>query len=288
MIYVSTGGNTKQTAFNTSCDYAEVGVTNCELSGGLYDPVINTSIKLLARNGNVQLHNYFPPPYDPFVINLASSDRDIVARTKKHMQLALELSAEIGTFLYSFHAGFLLDPKVNELGGSIEMGSMSSRKNAMKRFIENVNDIALYAERLGASLLIENNVLSHKNYEYFRGNPFLMVDVDESKFVMEETADNVSLLLDVAHLKVSSASIGFDKVDYLEALDPWVCAYHFSDNDGFSDSNDPVREDSWFWPYIKTNLTYYSLEVYGKSTLELVDQVKLTEAMLKISNSLPI
>jgi len=288
MIYISTGGNANQTAFKTVCDYAEVGVTNCELSGGLYDPEISTSLQFLARDSNVQLHNYFPPPQEPFVINLASVDRDTVERTKKHIQFALGLTAEIGTYLYSFHAGFLLDPKVEELGRRVEKRPLISRKEAMKRFVDNVNDLALYAERLGASLLIENNVLSHKNHEYFGDNPFLMADAEECEFVMKETADNVSLLVDVAHLKVSATSLGFDKIDFLEVLEPWIRAYHLSDNNGLSDSNEPVREDSWFWPHIRNDLGYYSLEVYGKSPQELAEQVKLTETVLKINRSVSI
>ncbi len=285
MIYVSTGGNTNQTAFKTACDYAEVGVTNCELSGGQYDPEISTSLQFLARHGNVQLHNYFPPPKEPFVINLASDDPDIVEKTKKHIQFALDLSVEIGAHLFSFHAGFLLDPKVNELGKRVEKRPLICRKEAIKRFVGNVNDLALYAEKLGASLLVENNVLSHKNHEYFEDNPFLMADAEECEFVMKETEDNVSLLVDVAHLKVSATSLGFDKVEFLKSVDPWIHAFHLSDNDGLSDSNEPVREDSWFWQHIRTDLDYYSLEIYGTSPQELAKQVKLTETILKMNSS---
>jgi sugar phosphate isomerase/epimerase len=285
MIYVSTGGNSHQTAFKTACDYSEVGIANCELSGGLYDPEVATNVQFLVRDCNVQLHNYFPPPQEPFVLNLASFDRYTLERTKKHIQSAIELTAEIGAYIYSFHAGFLLDPKVEDLGRRIEKRSLNSRNKAMNQFVDNVNNLALYAEKLGVTLLIENNVLSHMNHEYFGGNPFLMVDEKECEFVMKETAKNVSLLVDVAHLKVSATSLGFEKVDFLKVLDPWIYAYHLSDNDGLSDKNEPVLEDSWFWPHIRTDLDYYSLEVYGKSPQELAEQVKLTEKLLNIDRS---
>lgn len=284
MIYLSTGGAENQTAFNTVEEYTNVGVENFELSGGLHDPEIRSNLQILAKDRAIQLHNYFPPPKVPFVINLASKNPTIVAQTKKHIQFALDLSAEIGSYLYSFHAGFLLDPKVDELGKRVEKRQLINRKDAMDRFIENVNDMALYAEKLGASLFIENNVLSHNNFEYFGDNPFLMANAEECKFVMEETPDNVSLLVDVAHLKVSATSLGFDKVEFLKSVDPWIRAFHLSDNNGLSDSNEPVREDSWFWPYIRTDLDYYSLEIYGTSPIELVKQIKLTESMLKKNN----
>jgi len=281
MIYVSTGGCAEQTAFKTATEFSKVGIKSCEMSGGLFDPDIRENLQLLVNDASVQLHNYFPPPKEPFVINLASADHDVVMQTKKHIQHALDLSAEIGSRLYSFHAGFLLDPKVNELGKRVEKRPLINRNEAMKRFVENVNEMAVYAEKLDASLLIENNVLSHNNYEYFGDNPFLMADAEECEIIMKETANNVSLLVDVAHLKVSATSLGFDKVEFLKSVEPWVRAFHLSDNDGLSDSNEAVLEDSWFWPHILTELDYYSLEIYRTSPKELAEQVKLTKSMLK-------
>ena len=90
------------------------------------------------------------------------------------------------------------------------------------------------------------------------------------------------LLIDVAHLKVSANSLGFDRLKFLKSVYPWIRACHLSDNDGLSDSNESVKEDSWFWKHIPSNLDYYSLEVYGKNPIELAEQVKLTQSMLKI------
>ena len=71
--------------------------------------------------------------------------------------------------------------------------------------------------------------------------------------------------------------------NFLETVSPWIRAYHLSENDGLSDSNKPVTKDSWFWPYIKKNLDYYSLEVYGNSPQELFEQLRLTESQIKIN-----
>lgn len=280
MIYVSTGGYAEQTAFKTATELSKVGIKSYEMSGGLYDPDNRANLQLLTNDANVQLHNYFPPPKKPFVINLASTDHDIVIQTKRHIKHALDLSADIGSHLYSFHAGFLINPKVNELGKRVAKRPLINRNEAMNRFIENVNEMAVYAEKLNASLLIENNVLSHNNYDYFGDNPFLMVDAEECVIVMKETANNVFLLVDVAHLKVSATSLGFDKVEFLKSVEPWVRAFHLSDNDGLSDTNKPVREDSWFWRHIRNDLDYYSLEIYKTSPKELVEQIKLTNSML--------
>jgi len=63
--------------------------------------------------------------------------------------------------------------------------------------------------------------------------------------------------------------------------DPWIKAYHFSDNDGLSDSNNLIDEDSWFWPHIKKDLDYYSIEVYGETSNNLLQLKGLVESSLK-------
>ncbi len=282
MIYVSTGGFSNRTAYETACEFFESNISNCELSGGLFQENIKELLINLKSKGNIQLHNYFPPPKKPFVMNLASSDPIINKITRKHIENAIQLASEIGTNIYSFHAGYLLDPKVDELGRRVQTQSLSNRKEALHSFIDNVNKLALYAKKLNTTLLIENNVLSKNNYKHFGENPFLMADENECKYVMKNTLDNVFLLIDVAHLNVSATSLGFDKLEFLKVVDPWIRAYHLSENDGLSDSNESVRENSWFWPYISKNLNYYSLEVYGKNSQQLADQVKLTKSILNI------
>ena len=88
------------------------------------------------------------------------------------------------------------------------------------------------------------------------------------------------MLLDVAHLKVSARSLRFDKYEMFSACDHWIKGYHFSDNDGKSDSNQRVDSGSWFWPYIKNDENYYSLEVYDTDIDELKDQIKITRKAL--------
>ena len=114
----------------------------------------------------------------------------------------------------------------------------------------------------------------------FSTNPFLMTSAEECVFVMTNTPKNVNLLIDVAHLKVSAQSQGFDPVDFLNTCRPWIRAYHLSDNDGKSDSNMPISKSSWFWPYLLKNLDYYSLEIYNIDMSVMSDQLSLTSAEL--------
>ena len=97
---------------------------------------------------------------------------------------------------------------------------------------------------------------------------------------MQNTPDNVNLLVDVAHLKVSAQTLGFDPEEMFRLCEPWIQAYHLSDNDGTRDSNESIRENSWFWPYLKKNLDYYSLEIYGVAPDLINKQIQITKRFL--------
>lgn len=287
MIFISTGGQKNQTA-SQACRYFEKsGILNIELSGGLFAERQLSELIRLKRNLSFQIHNYFPPPKDPFVFNLASLDPVVSSRSFEHVINAMQWSVELSRPIFSFHAGFLLDPQVNELGRRVSKKTLFSREESLLRFIERVNNLAEIAKSLGVKLLIENNVLSLNNYVEFGSDPFLMTSASECIRVMRSVPKNVQLLIDVAHLKVSSNVLSFDPVQFLSECDPWIGGYHLSDNDGTRDSNESIAVNSWFWPHLKSNLDYYSLEVYGLHPDELFKQLKLAEAKLEMPNARP-
>ena len=97
---------------------------------------------------------------------------------------------------------------------------------------------------------------------------------------MNNTSSSVNLLIDVAHLKVSSNSLEFDPAIFLNEVNSYIKAYHFSDNDGKSDSNESFNKDSWFWNYIKKDLDYYSIEVYDYSNNTIIPLIKMLKKQL--------
>ncbi len=280
MIYISTGGFKHQPASDTVKSLAKDGFLAIELSGGIYEKNQLQKLKnLQAEYGiNFKVHNYFPPPVTPFVFNLASLNKNIAELSIQHAMNAIDYSSELGGDVYSFHAGFLLDPGVSELGKTISSRSLYDRTEAMKAFIERVNDLSKYAFSKKISLLIENNVVSNSNYKKFSGDPLLMTSKSECIYVMENTPDNVNLLVDVAHLKVSSKSLGLDGSLFLAQCKKWIKAYHLSDNNGLEDENKSFDSNSWFWTHITNGLDYYSLEVYTPSLNVLHEQSELAEA----------
>jgi len=108
-----------------------------------------------------------------------------------------------------------------------------------------------------------------------------MSDPEEMIYIMKNTDKNVHLLLDVAHLKISSKTLKFDLVLAIKKLNKWVKGYHLSENNGKIDNNENFKHNSWFWPYIKKKLNYYSLEIYNNNIDKILEQMKLAHIKLK-------
>ncbi|NJD05351.1 MAG: TIM barrel protein [Methylococcaceae bacterium] len=280
MVFVSTGGMCGNTVLEAVETLLAHGLNRIELSGGRYSETLQADLLRLKDVAVFQVHNYFPPPPAPMVLNLGSLDDEVARATLDHMREAIRWAAAFGRPSYSFHAGFLLDPAVTELGRRIAARPLFDRAESLARFSERVGLLAREAVPLGVSLLIENNVVSPANFAEFGCDPLLMTGPDEAIQVMENTPDEVGLLVDVAHLKVSARTLGFDPAVMLGRCENWIRAYHLSDNDGTCDSNDPISAESWFWRHLKRNLDYYSIEVYRRSAEELADQVRLAESIL--------
>jgi sugar phosphate isomerase/epimerase len=280
MIYVSTGGFRGRTAAAVSAELISAGVTSIELSGCEYSPTLLSDLQALLSAVDFQIHNYFPPPADPFVLNLGSLDAAVGDRSVAHVEQALEWCVALGSDRYSFHAGFLLDPKVDELGKRIPSRNLFDRDDCIEVFVSRVSRLADIAEKAGVSLMIENNVLSARNAAQFSANPLLMCDPQESEKIMAMMPSNVGQLIDVAHLKVSANSLNFDPVTMFEVCNDRIVAYHLSDNNGLEDSNKPFAEDAWFWPHIKSDVGYYSVEVYHCTPDHLLQQVGIVRSKL--------
>ena len=280
MIFVSTGAPPKEDPVERCEMFIDAGIEAIELSSGQYSENLSERLRRLADRAVLQVHNYFPPPKIPFILNLASKQEEVARTSMQHCRKSIQLAIELKRPIFSFHAGFLIDPDISQLGKRLSKIEVYDRGDSLSRFLERVASLSDYAAELGCELLIENNVVSQANFEEFGGNVFLAADPEEAAHIMKNTPDNVGMLIDTAHLKVSANSIGYDPAEMFQTCDQWIRAYHLSDNDGTQDSNEPIHTDSWFWPYLKRDLDYYSLEIYNVSTDFLVKQVQLTKSCL--------
>ena len=262
-VYISSGGFNKITPELAINKLKSYGVKNIELSGGVYSKKTLQKLVAKKKNFNFQIHNYFPPPKKPFVFNLASNNPKIAKLSFEHAKHAIDCSKKLNSKFYSFHAGFLCDIKINELGKKIKKRKLYNRNKSISLFINRVKKLSKIAKKKNIDLLIENNVITKKNKNEFGSNPLLMCDPKETLKIAKQFPRNTKLLIDVAHLKVSSKTLKFSLSEMFNICNKYIGGYHLSDNNGKSDSNSMIKYNSWFWKYLNNNLNYFSLEVYN-------------------------
>lgn len=278
-IYISTGLNKEITTSKLLKEFKRNNIKNVELSSGIYEKDIFNKLKKVKKV-KLLLHNYFPVPKKPFIINLASKNKIVFVRSLNHLKKAILYSSRLKLKYFSFHAGFLVDPNIKDFGRTLPKQIVNSRKEILDLFIKRLNSLSKFAKKKKVMILLENNVLTKKNLNRFDKNPFLMTRLEESKTIMNKTDDNVRLLVDLAHLKVSSKTLRFDPVKYLQKLDKWIEAYHLSDNNGLADENKNLTSKSWFWKHLKNNAKYCTLELKNLSIKNLHSQLNLCNKYL--------
>lgn len=279
MIYISSSCIKTEKISDAINIFLEEGVSNIELSGGThyYDGLIDDLLMFKQSKGvDFLLHNYFPPPIEPFVLNLASNDPVIAQKSLEHLNSSIKLSGLLGADKFAFHAGFMIDPAPQELGRRILSDSTQSMDVAMKNFILNYQKI----HAPNTKLYIENNVVSSANFLSFGYNPFMLVDADD--FMALQSLFNFNLLLDVAHLKVSCCVLNKDFNTHLEKLLQHTDYIHLSDNDGKSDQNLGIHRNSELYSILRNNGLKgktVTIEVY-QGMKEVLETGELIEALL--------
>lgn len=198
------------------------------------------------------VHNYFPAPEVPFVLNLASKDETTRINSIKHCTSAIEISAKGGASFYCAHAGFLIDPNVEELGAKIEIDPDIEISDQKKLFLDSIEQILKVADQFDIDFYIENNVLAPFNYKSpAQEIPFFCCESkDICSLFQEVNHPKFGLLLDTAHLKVSCKTLDLDLESEFHKIKPLIKAIHHSDNNGFIDSNEKLTTNYWFLKHL--------------------------------------
>ncbi len=248
---------------------AKNGFSNIELSGGTsfadHNIMMDNLIDLKKEfKLNYIIHNYFPPPELPFILNLATNDSSVLAATEKHLMQCLEYSNRLEASKFGFHAGFFFNIPLHQIGGKITAAVYNDFKEAYDLFCERYSKIKTRANELGVELYLENNVYSKTNADRY-GLPVPAMLVDRESFQEINQSIDFNLLLDVAHLKVSCKTLKKDFVSELDFLFNQSDYIHVSDNDGLHDMNNVFQPNSELFKQLKdlnwTNKTV-TLEVY--------------------------
>ncbi|PDW04025.1 sugar phosphate isomerase/epimerase family protein [Candidatus Viridilinea mediisalina] len=199
--------------------------------------------------GSYLIHNYFPPPAIPFVLNLASADTTVYQHSLELVEQALELTAQLGAPFYSVHAGFITDPTAFGTTSFVFPPPQNPEDTAaaLQRFISAMHRLADTAQRRGVYLLIENNICSHELV-----GKLLLQNADEFlQFFQALPHPNLGILLDTGHLNVSAHTLGFDRLAFIEQVAPYIKAFHIHDNDRQADLHQPIQPDSWILEVLK-------------------------------------
>ena len=279
-LYISTGGLRDLTPIQAIKKLNQNNIFNIELSGGKYEKNIEKKILKINNKNNIRTHNYFLYPKKDFVINLASEDKLVVKKSVNLIKKNILLAKKINSQYVSFHAGFRFDIKPHKLGKPIDKENIITEMRALKNFRKNLNYLVTFSKKNGIKILIENNVLSFKNFHNFKCNPFLLCSPNQIQKFFKTKIPNVFFLMDVAHFKVTCKTLKIDLITSYKKILKFIDAYHLSDNNGFADTNSKITKRSWFMKHLKKNINYFTLEVYSKNFNLLKKQVNLVEKII--------
>ncbi len=228
------------------------------------------------------VHNYSPRPKSPFVLNLASIDEENYHLTEQMIINNIELSQKLSAPYYSLHAGYASDISPSMLGNEITSDAYSSREEIFDLFTKRTKYFSELAAKNNVRLLIENNVAGFRNKQLKKTDLLLLSHVNEIESFFERMYSFCGLLLDVAHLKVSSNNLNFNLEESVLKLSPFVEGLHLSDNEGLEDTNEFFDKEFWILDYLKLfkNLNYIAIETKQASPERIEEMYKLIQKTL--------
>lgn len=278
-IYVSTSclvnGND---VFDVLETYARAGLRNVEL-GSHHKYVAGLSPGNFMRyDFNFLVHHYFPPPQMPIIVNLASPNPAILEQSSLHIKTAIDFCHSLGIKLFTFHAGFCLDPD-NKF--RFPKDQSFNYEAAFTTFVESVNEINSYAQQRGIKIAIENNVLSEYNVVNGQNRFLLLCRAEEFERLGERIySANVGITLDLGHLKVTSHWLNFDKYQFIDRAKDKVFAIHIHENKGRVDEHRELDETSWCLEVIGRS-GFSKLPIVLESTKLTIEQIIQQVSLMK-------
>lgn len=250
-IYVSTACLQGKTDLSSRIRaYENSGLYNIELGAGVYN--CNNIRKYDLNKFKFLVHNYFPPPPVPFVINLASSDEVVRNKSILFIKESMKFSKRVNAPFYSVHAGFINDPigyKNNQFVFP-EKFSIVKAKISYELFLNAIRELSVIAANMDTKLLIENNVCTESS----KGKLLLQTHEEFEEFFKEIRSNQVGILLDTGHLNITAKTFSFEPTTAIEKIKPYICALHIHENDGISDTHEPLRAEGWIYELLKKRI----------------------------------
>ena len=282
-IFVSTGAFRAAHLADILAEATALGVDHIELSSGVA-PSNDLRDTVMAHRHRFRflVHNYFPPPSDPFLLNLASPREDVGGRSMALCREAVDLCAAVGAAFYSVHCGFTFDAADGaHLGKASQMNlPRISMDEAMAHFVRRLTALCRYGEKNGVNIAVENNVIA--GFGILDGENRLCLGADrDSLLAIFEQVDSavLRLLFDIGHAKVNMHTISADMDEIMSAFADRIVAVHVSDNDGCSDQNLPLAPDSPLAAVVARCPVPRIVESYGLAVDAIRGQVALLSTL---------
>ena len=279
MIYTSTSClKNPSNIIEVLKEYEKAEIINVEL--GSVHKYFNIK-ELKQFNFNFIIHNYFPPPKTPFNFNLASKNKEIKEKSSNLAKDAIDLCTEIESPLYTFHAGFTVDPL--ELGKEFPKENITNKKEAISTYIEEVIKIVDYGNGRGIKTAMEPNVIQEFNLIKGKNEVCLFADFEEIDELFQNLQNtSLGLLLDLGHTSVTSHWLNFDKDDFVQKCEKYTLAIHLSTNNGLKDQHKSLTDKCWQITKLRKfkNIPII-LETMNLTTDQIKSNINLVEEIIK-------
>jgi sugar phosphate isomerase/epimerase len=227
------------------------GINNIELSGGTkYRANIEEVITQYQEKYDLNLlvHNYFPPPLEDFILNIACYDQAQRRKSVEFIIESIEFASRLGLDRYTVHAGYrriLSPPQKGDMFVACDNKIIDASK-AMQYMYRSLDELEPTAKAAGIRIGIENlfPLPNQKNYSLLCTSEeiFAFLDATDGK-------SDIGILLDLGHLEISANYYNFDKEVFLDCLlnqyAHRILEVHLSGNDGQEDSHMMLQENEW-------------------------------------------
>lgn len=233
---------------------------------------------------NFALHNYFPSPKEPFVLNMAASDAITYNKTEELIKNAFCLAEYAESPIYGIHAGYLAKAKAGNDGHFIFSDEEEKYNTALDNTIKFVHNILEYKPN-NLTFIIENLFPSPKKRHS------LNCSYEEIEELMNSLPYEVGILLDLGHLNISSNILGFNKYKAIDKLInnffDRIKEVHISENNGIKDEHLAVKKESWqleilkdFSNQDKNKNIMYCIEARKATENDIINSVNLVNSIL--------
>lgn len=224
-----------------------IGVCNIELGSiHCYEEGLISFLK--QQGSNYLMHNFFPPPQERFILNIASVDEGVRRKSLDFIRNSVDVAEEIGCRIYTIHPGFISDPEAESASlDNYDFQFASStlskelRQKSWDNFFASLIDISFYVKGKKITVALETQgSVSKKDFMLFSTLK------DFFSFLNDSRADNIGVNLNLAHLNLSSKAWGYDMFRAIDMLKPRIKAVEVSHSDSSRDSHQALAKDGWY------------------------------------------